>query len=588
MSYSNGISGVQNKIYEYLVAKGRITSQVANNQPVSESMGTVIPDAIRVCKDDEIVAEAAASIKEWFYLVATEEGIAVTCAKSDDGWVLYSDVLCLVNPFDKGSMSAATQWARNEELSFNSIGVVSNTYLSQLKAMHGYTDEASEEGVNSKLALQTVDEIIRSAAALDASDIHFQPTLTDKFDVLFRIDGVLRVQKKVDSSLHDTMVRGTVETKCAVQFSSNTAQDGKFAFNIDQQKSINLRVSTMPVVCNSGISLKMVLRLLGNNSKLTNINSLGLSDSNLKLLQKLGSNPNGMIIATGPTGSGKTTTLNALLLDIYSRNPNQNFHTIEDPVEFQHLRMSHSEVSPSLSLNDALRALLRQDPDVVMVGEMRDNETAELGFKAAQTGHLVISTLHTNNTHESIGRLARMNIDMEMIVTNTSGIIAQRLVRTLCKSCKIPYSLKEDSERLAVYGKHEIFNNDGYDATVYRANPNGCKVCGEGFSGGEKGRTNIIEILEITPDVQVSILEGVNPSILRRKQMQEATFRDMWDDGLRLVKNGIVGFEQLEATLKSYDHDRVNVNRQLGSGDPKQVKVNKSSMSDGNTALSII
>lgn len=549
----------------------QVSSQIANSQPASESMDSIIPDAIRVCKNDIAVAEAVAAVTDRFNLTVTEEGVPIRCAGNNESWVLYSDYLCLVNPFDRDTISAATQWARQEELEYAKIGVIAFSYLSQLKTKHGYVEDDTEDNVNSKLALQSVEEIIRSAALQDASDIHFQPTQTERIDILFRIDGILRVQKKIDLKLQEAMVRSVMESRCHVTLTTNTQQDGKFDFPVDQHKTINLRVSTIPVVRKSMLALKMVMRLLGNNSNLADLSKLGLSDYNKKLLRRIGSYPNGMIITTGPTGSGKTTTLSALLLDAYSSNPSRNFHTVEDPVELQHQGMSHTEVTQNLSFAQALRALLRQDPDVIMVGEMRDNETAELGFKAAMTGHLVLTTLHTNNAHESIGRLERMGLDKEIIATNTTAFLAQRLVRALCPECKIKTHLKDDPDRMAVYGKHPIFSELGGDTVVFKANTLGCKKCGEGSSKGEKGRRSIIEILEMTPSVQVPILEGENPAILRRKQIQEGSFNDLWDDGLRLLQEGIIGFEQIEAALKSFDHDRTEVNNSLGSGSSKPV-----------------
>lgn len=577
------IAKEQQKIYSYLVRKGKVTAQIVASLPTADSKDALVPDAIRICKDDVAVAEAVSEALGIFNLSAVEDSIKVRCASNSDDWIAYSNYLCLSNPYDRAVINKAMDWARREDLGSPKLAVISQSYLAKLRAVHGEVAEGSDaDGVDDKMALQHLDEIIRHAAQLDASDIHFQPGQTDKVDLLYRIDGILRVQRKIDLKLHEAMVRSVMEARCNVSIQTSSQQDGKFDFQVDSNKAINLRVSTMPVVRKSETSQKMVMRLLGNNSALASLERLGLSAANKALLVKFGMHPNGMIVLTGPTGSGKTTTLNALLLNMHSTNPNLNYHTIEDPVELQHQGMSHTEVTVNVSFAQALRGMLRQDPDVILVGEMRDEETAELGFKAAMTGHLVLTTLHTNNAHESIGRLERMGIDREIIATNTTAFIAQRLCRSLCKSCRVEYRLKDDPERFRIYGAHPAFAQKKGDTIVYRANPQGCSDCGHQNGAGEKGRRGLMEILEMTPDVQVSILEGVNPAILRRKQIQRGTFSDLWDDGIRLVVEGAVGFEQLEGRLKSYLYDREELMENTRSPSKRPTLVVSSSHGHGD------
>ena len=560
----------QAKVYEHLVKHGKVTSQIAESQPVSESMQSIIIDAIRVAKDDAAVAAAAAAALNMFNLIVLEEGLPVHCAGPQDGWLAYSDYLCVTNPFDSQMVSSATAWARREDIEVHSIAVVSNSYLSQIRAVHGTDSNDQSEAVDDKLALQQVEDLIRLAAQMDASDVHFVPNQSDKVDLQFRIDGILRAQKKIDLPLYETMVRAVLEQRCQVPLHSLDQQDGKFELQLDSNKSINLRVSTLPVSRRSETSSKMVMRLLGNNTKLANLGRLGMSSSNYDKLVRFGNYPSGLIVMTGPTGSGKTTALYAQLINMQNTNPNRNFHTVEDPVEMQQPGMSHTEVTDILTFAKALRALLRQDPDVILVGEMRDEETAELGYKAAMTGHLVLTTLHTNNAHESIGRLERMGIGIDLIVSNTTAFLAQRLVRCLCPHCKVEYRLQDDADRLKKYGQNPAFSRAKGETKVFKAKLGGCIECN---ATGEKGRHSIIEILEMTADVQVALLNGANPSILRRKQIAEGSFEDLWDDGLRLIAEGVIGFDQLEAQLKPYEVDRVEVNAPLGSGQAIKVAV---------------
>lgn len=551
------VAAEQKKIYDFLVGKGLVSAQIAASQSISESRDSIINDVLRVCSDDVSVAEAISKNLGLLFITELEEGINVVCGGPSDYWFYYSGRICLANPYDRRLASRATEWARSKDLPIQRMAVVPNSLLSKVRASHEGDTEDSK--VDEKYALQIAEEIIKNAASMDVSDIHIQPTLGEKVDVLYRIDGVLRSQRKIDFKLHESMVRSIMEQKCSKPFVSGEQQDGKFDFEVSEGKLINLRVSTIPVAVRSERHTKMVMRLLGNNAKLASLDKIGLSPVDKQLMVKFGSQPNGMIILTGPTGSGKTTTLNALLLHMYSMEPNKNFHTIEDPVELQHQGMSHTEVSVTLSFAQALRAMLRQDPDVMLVGEMRDEETAELGYKAAMTGHLVLSTLHTNNAHESIGRLQRMGIDTEIIANNTTAFIAQRLCRAVCQSCALSYRLRDDPDRFALYGSHKAFAKHGGDSVIRRANPKGCSNCGGQTNAGEKGRRSIIEILEMTPDVQVAIISGENPAILRRRQIQKGTFTDLWDDGLRLVAEGAIGFEQLEKQLKPYLTDRVEV-----------------------------
>jgi len=570
---TENIKSAQAKIYQYLVDKNRVTHQVAASQAVSESMATILSDVTRVAKDDGVVAEAAAAVTKLFHLVHAEEGLLITCAGPSDGWLAYSDHLCVNNPFDKDLVDKATAWARQNEVNYQSLGVISNTYLAQLLSVHGNAHDESDGAINDERALAQVDDIVRLAAGMDASDVHFVPTQQDKVDLQFRIDGVLKTQKKIDLTLFHAMVRGVMELRCGIQYQANKQQDGKFEMTITGNKSINLRVSTLPVVRRSETSVKLVLRLLGNNTALADLKRQGLTEKNYKSLVRYGNFPNGMIIMTGPTGSGKTTTLYAELLDMQSNNPNRNFHTVEDPCEMQQLGMSHTEVNVNLSFAEALRALLRQDPDVILVGEMRDDETAGLAYKAAMTGHLVLTTLHTNNSHESIGRLLNMGIGMDLIVSNTTAILAQRLVRCLCKHCKVEYRLLENHEQNRMYGTHKAFQAKKGETKLYKPNPLGCDNCGK---TGLKGRHGVIEILELTPEIQLELLRGANPSILRLEHIAKGSFEDLWDDGLRLVAEGVVSFDQLEAVLKPYQMDRVGMNPNHGSGQAVVVPISSS------------
>lgn len=557
------IRTAQTMILKALARAGKITDQQATTQPPSETLADLIPDVLRICKDDEAVNAAVAEANKKPAFKGIEDGLPVTRSPDDSDWVIIGSTLYLTNFYDSRAHSRAMHYGRTKGISVGSLGCISNSQMERLRSFEEEDDEPELDAETLKeQATKRVEDMIRVAAQLDASDIHLQPTQGDQIAVRYRIDGDLITHKLYKNKFHDSIARITIENLCNLSLQTSVPQDGKFEFQVTPSKKINLRVSSIPVTRASNKPLKLVFRLLGNNAGLANLHRLGMSRENLETLQRLGAAPNGMIILTGPTGSGKTTTLNALLLDISGRWPNKNYHTLEEPVELQHEGMSHTEVGPGVSFADGLRSLLRQDPDVILVGEMRDSETAGLGFTAAMTGHLVLSTLHTNNAHESFGRLARMGVDPEIIATNTTAFIAQRLVKSLCQKCRVAYELRTNPKQLETYGNHPAFAFQKGATVLYHADPNGCSACKANEShnsAGLKGRRGIIEILEITPDVQNAILDGENLTLMRRRQISEGTFKDLWDDGLRLVADGLLSIDQLEGSLKPYIEDRTPI-----------------------------
>ncbi|MCU9528114.1 ATPase, T2SS/T4P/T4SS family [Pseudomonas mosselii] len=554
----------QKKILTLLVTDRKITLSQAQSLPISESMESVIPDIARMANNEDALVAAVATALGRPAFTEVEEGRKALMPDISDNFCVYDGTVFLTNPLDQRTIGRALAWARNKRsegaLKLEGelrIGVIGAAKLDGLRN----TDIDDEDVISTdaeaakQRAGRRIEDMIRDAASKDATDIHLQPTQGDRIQVRYRIDGQLRTQRSYLNSLHDSVCRVAIETLCNMTLETGIPQDGKFGFDISGNKKINLRLSSIPAQRGAEKALKLVFRLLGNNTTLANLNLLGLSKRNEDIFRRLGNQPNGLIALTGPTGSGKTTTLAAVLLDAYRNNPDRNYHTIEEPVEMLHEGMTHTECGKHLSFADALRALLRQDPDVILVGEMRDRETADLGYSAAMTGHLVLTTLHTNNAHESIGRLERMGVPADIIAANTSAFAAQRLVRRLCPDCKIEYRLKDDHAKVSVYGSSQIFGGNT-ELILYKANPKGCSTCGQD-SGGMRGRAGILEILEFTPEVQEAILSGKSPSILRREAIADGSFLDLWDDGLRLVKAGVTCFEELEAHLRPYMTDRV-------------------------------
>lgn len=543
---------LQRAIAQNLVQMGKITSEQAESMAPSESNASIISDLFRIAKDDDAVSAAVAKHIGRKLFSKPEPGVDLLWGDSGEEWLIYGDTIYLANALDQRQVDRALTSARARGLKTESIGVISVSKLEALKSSNGAFDDTSvpeDHELEKK-----IEHLIKEAASLDASDIHLQPMLGGDVSIRMRVDGDLFPKSKYPMALHDPLIRVLIQQLCGLTLSSNTAQDGKFDVQISNQKKVGLRVSTLPVVTGSEKALKTVIRLLGNNLALVNLERLGLSAKNIETLRRLGQSPNGLVILTGPTGHGKTTTLHALLMDIQGRSPNQNIHTIEDPVEFQHENIGHTEISLTVSFAQALRAILRQDPDVILVGEIRDHETAELAFQAGQTGHLVLTTLHTNNSHQSLTRLEALRVTPDLVASGVRGFLAQRLVKKLCIHCRDEYLFRSDQARFARYGTNRVFQGDG-ELRLYRAKPEGCDQCNTDRrrSGGMKGRVAVIEILEVGPEVQKAILDGTPPGELRRSQIKSGSFDDLWIDGLRLVKEGVIGFEQLESTLDAYN-----------------------------------
>jgi general secretion pathway protein E len=306
-------------------------------------------------------------------------------------------------------------------------------------------------------------------------------------------------------------------------------QDGRFEVKIGDQ-DIDVRVSTIP----TAFGERLVLRLLNKSGSLLELEDLGLESGRLKLLKRLVSSPNGIILNTGPTGSGKTTTLYAVLSSI--NEPNINIITIEDPIEYQIKGISQIQVNPKIELTFArgLRSIVRQDPDVILVGEVRDKETAEIAVQSALTGHLVFSTLHTNDSASAITRLVDMGVEPFLISSSILAVVAQRLVRVLCKDCRKAY------EPNPIYLKSIGFSPELFsEHTVYKAV--GCENC---LNTGYRGRLGIFEIMVLTERLKSLILKTFDSNLIKNQAVREK-MRTLRQDGMAKVLKGLTTVEEV-------------------------------------------
>jgi general secretion pathway protein E len=376
--------------------------------------------------------------------------------------------------------------------------------------------------------IKLVNHIISQSVKARASDIHIEPYI-DSYKVRYRVDGIL-----YDMLSPPKWTQPALISRIKVMSKMNIAekrlpQDSRFDVKIGNQE-IDVRVSTIP----TSFGERVVLRLLNKSGSLLFLSDIGLSPDRLTLIENLIKSPNGIILVTGPTGSGKTTTLYAILSSI--NTPDINIITIEDPVEYQIKGISQIQVNPKIDLTFAkgLRSIVRQDPDVILVGEIRDKETAEIAVQSALTGHLVFSTLHTNDSASAITRLVDIGVEPFLISSSVLAVVAQRLIRVLCKDCKHRY--EPDETALESIG---ITPDQVQGAAFYRAV--GCDKC---FQTGYKGRTGIFEIMALEADLKSLILKTFDSNLIKNeaRKLNMVTLRQ---DGVQKVLQGMSTIEEV-------------------------------------------
>ncbi len=375
--------------------------------------------------------------------------------------------------------------------------------------------------------IRLVDLIIRKAIKERASDIHIEP-FEDRISLRYRIDGVLMEISPPARTLHPAIV-SRIKILCKMDIAEKRLpQDGGFMMTMEG-RSVDFRVSTIPAIYGE----KVVIRILDKPIELLDLGRLGFSPEALEIVRKAIHNPWGLILLTGPTGSGKSTTLYAALNEI--KSPERNILTIEDPVEYRLDGVTQVQVKPGIGLSFAagLRAFMRQDPDIIMVGEVRDLETAEICLRAALTGHLVFTTLHTNDAPSAVSRLMDIGIPAYLLPGTVRVVVAQRLLRRLCDQCKEAYEPLEEIRRR--FGIAEEL--------LYR--PKGCEHCA---STGYRGRVGAYEVMGLTRELQDLLAKG-SPSHAIKDAAVASGMVTMWEDGLRKVRQGITSLEELEAVV---------------------------------------
>ena len=394
-------------------------------------------------------------------------------------------------------------------------------------------DSDDESGIDDTPVVRFVNKVLLDAINTGASDIHLEPYEKD-FRVRFRSDGVLHEITSPPRSLAMRIIaRLKVMSRMNIA-ARRVPQDGRIKMNLSRNRSIDFRVNTLPTLYGE----KVVLRILDGSAAQIGVDALGFEEEQKKLFTDAINKPYGMVLVTGPTGSGKTVSLYTGLNML--NTPDRNISTVEDPVEINVQGINQVNVNPiaGLDFSVALRAFLRQDPDIIMVGEIRDMETAEIAIKAAQTGHLVLSTLHTNDAPQTLTRLANMGVPSYSIASAVHLIMAQRLARRLCEKCKQQADIPKEALQDAGFTDEQM---DGLK--VYA--PKGCDSCTSGY----KGRVGIYQVMPISEKMGKLIMEGGNSMQLQQQAHAEGV-ADLRESGLKKVAAGITSLEEVDRVTK--------------------------------------
>ncbi len=505
----------RSSITEYLFLKELLSKDILG-QAIADHLGIEYADLnSKIPSKDQVFLLPEDITKEFRVVVFSQEESEVVMATDD--------------PHGGGLLEAVKPFFSNKKITFafSMPEDIDNVFADYYKGFHiGTLEEIKEKGLT---APETINKLIEDALVLKASDIHFEPEEESAF-VRFRVDGVLHDIGEIPKEYYENIVsRLKVQAKLRID-EHFTPQDGAIRFSSPSYEDhIDLRVSIIPTLDGE----KVVVRVLSSYVRDLTLSDIGLSDRLQEQITKSIKKPFGMILVVGPTGSGKTTTLYSVIKMLNTRKV--NITTIEDPVEYKIKGVNQIQINPQAGFTfaNSLRAVMRQDPNTIFVGEIRDLETAEIAVNAALTGHLLLSTFHANNSVSVIPRILDMGVDSFLVGSTIELVVSQRLVRRICDFCKVSYILKkEDSPEIVQY-----FNEDSVN--LYKGK--GCEHCS---NTGYKGRVGVFEFLSFSQELQD--LTSKEPSTNEVLQLaREQGFVSMFEDGMEKVRLGITTIDEL-------------------------------------------
>lgn len=453
-------------------------------------------------------------------------------------YIVKDNVAYIINPLGD-DQDVLLRQRRQLNIEFTEIGVLPYSAIAP-------TNDTREDGLNVE-AQEILNNIIDASIKEGASDIHIKPQAPEAL-VLFRIDG--RLQRS-DVTIPLGKVYESVANKILLLCEQSpgvyqTPVSGRIPFSY-KNRTFPIRVEMNPVSVKDQSLPRFVLRVPGQSNAILQLSDLGTSKAHLEIYEGLSAAPSGIILVTGPTGSGKTTTLYAALSHIERNMPWKSISTLEDPVEVEIPRFNQIQINEAqgVTFDKGIRSLLRSDPDVMLIGEIRDKDTGTQALRAAITGHLVFSTLHTNDAVSSIGRLLDLGLSRQILADALLAITAQRMVRRLCQACanKIPFS--EMGRYYSTYKEYHSSPEPHEDLLVH--NHQGCSKC---RTTGYSGRIAINEIVIIDKKCASMIADGASTQQIR-DHLSVTGFKDLWEDGFRLIRSGITSFEEVESVLGS-------------------------------------
>lgn len=522
-------------LYDYLIAHDLITDK---------DIGRLIADSIGlpfIALGDLNIPERILKITPQpiakRYKVVTyglgEKGLQIAAADA------HQDELFSMLAKKAGASSYRVFYATDKDLA-NALQL----YKKRLQDFSATLTTGHEEKAEVPVA-KIVDTLIEYAFDAKASDIHIEPSRAVT-RIRFRIDGVLHDVMDLPKHYHNQIV-ARIKVLSRLRTDEHlSAQDGRMHANL-KQESLDIRVSIVPIVTGE----KVVMRLLTSHSRHFSLTDLGMSAADLAKARKGYSRPYGMVLTTGPTGSGKTTSIYAILKIINSRE--KNIATIEDPVEYEidGINQIQTNAKTNLTFANGLRSILRQDPNIIYVGEIRDEETASIAINSATTGHLVFSTLHTNDAATTLPRLIDMQAEPFLVASTINTIIAQRLIRKICERCKVSIEMTrvkgewqgdlKTAGQLHSLNQATVDKHFGKSGTVRLYHGKGCTVC---HDTGYSGRVGIFEVLEVTPAIQKLIVQKASSDDIFEQAKKEG-MSSMLDDGLIKVRAGVTSMEEV-------------------------------------------
>lgn len=482
-----------------------------------------------------------------FPLSSTENLLRIVTGNPLDIQIIqYAELLCDIAIESVLTTPSEMEKVRNrlfegDTLFKQSAGKISKEYEKQMQVDESLSLEEIRQRTESEPVVRMVSLIFNEAIKLNASDIHVEPSEFDAI-VRFRIDGMLRQYTEISKWMFSPL---TSRIKILADLDiaeKRIPQDGRIRYS-HQGQAFDFRVSTLP----THFGEKTVIRILKHDTTLLDLRNLGIVPSELEKLLELIEKPQGMIFVTGPTGSGKSSTLFACLNRI--KHKAINITTIENPIEYKLEGINQVQINEKAGVNfaAALRSILRQDPDVILVGEIRDNETAQIAVQASQTGHLVLSTLHTNDAIAAITRLKDLGIPGFLISSSLLAIIAQRLVRVLCPNCK-----KESEMSIETKKRWDSLLGSVPHPRTFSAS--GCEVCNY---TGYKGRAGLFEIVSVNEKIRSLISDNISETSLRKK-IREDGFKSLIQDGISKVEQGITTPEELLRVVLVEDFTQID------------------------------